>query len=200
MWKVHVGPSVAFRGMDKWHPPGEFMRQFGVKKSWIGDHFRGIFWPLLNLGGIQCVSDTAVEAHRVPYFCGYPPDVDRETLGQSLPISIIGALAGMEFGAVHCIMWNFTFPTHTEQVLWRMASLTMAIMPGFALAAIAYLYLASDGATIPHPAALTRASFAIAFLYVICRLIVVVLMLLSLRSLPAGVYDEVCWTSLIPHL
>ena len=176
------------------------MRQFGVKKSWIVDCFYDTFRPLLNLGGIQCVSDSAVEAHRVPYFCGYPPDVDRETLGQSLPVSIIGALAGMVFGAVHCIAWNFTFPTHTEQVLWRMASLLMAAMPCFALAAIVYLYLASGGATVPHAAALIRASFAIAFLYVNCRLIVMVLMLLSLRSLPAGVYDEVCWTSLIPHV
>lgn len=176
------------------------MLQFGVKKSWIGDRFNGIFRPLLNLGGIGCVSATAVKAHRVPYFCGYPPDVDRESLGQSLPVSIIGALAGMVFGAVHCIAWNFTFPTHTEQMLWRVASLTMAVMPGFALAAITYLYLVSDGKTVPHAAALTTSSFFITLVYVNCRLIVMVLMLLSLRSLPAGVYDEVCWTSLIPHL
>ncbi|KAI9461141.1 hypothetical protein HD554DRAFT_2041509 [Boletus coccyginus] len=152
----------------------EFMRQFGVKKSWVGDRFRSILRPLLNLG--------------------------ERLWDKASPYPSLELWLGWCLGAVHCIAWNFNFPTHTEQVLWRMASLTMAIMPGFALAVITYLYLASDGTTIPHAAAVTRTSFAIAFLYVNCRLIVMVVMLLSLRSLPAGVYDEVCWTSLIPHL
>lgn len=33
------------------------------------------------------------------------------------------ALGGGVFGAIHCIAWNFTFPTFEEQIVWRIMSL-----------------------------------------------------------------------------
>ena len=178
----------------------EFQHQFGLKENWIGNCFGYVLRPLLNLGGIQYISDAAVKAHRVPYLCGYPPDVDRETFGQlHLPISFIGALAGMVFGGIHCIAWNSTFPTHTEKIVWRVASLATVAMPGLALTVMKYCSVTADAKPIPHASIKASSSLIIAFLYVSCRLILMVLTILSLRSLPDGVYDEVCWTIPIPH-
>lgn len=43
------------------------------------------------------------------------------------------------FGALHCIAWNFEFPTTVELICWRVASLASAILPGVALAISAIL-------------------------------------------------------------
>ncbi|ORY10985.1 hypothetical protein BCR34DRAFT_601739 [Clohesyomyces aquaticus] len=37
--------------------------------------------------------------------------------------------AGMVFGCVHIVAWNFTFPTKTEAILWRTAAATATAMP-----------------------------------------------------------------------
>lgn len=38
------------------------------------------------------------------------------------------------FGALHCLAWNFEFPTWVELICWRIASLASAILPVVALA------------------------------------------------------------------
>ena len=38
------------------------------------------------------------------------------------------------FGALHLIAWNFEFPSHLEQLLWRIASLTITGIPAAPLA------------------------------------------------------------------
>lgn len=38
-------------------------------------------------------------------------------------------LAGGLFGAIHCIAWNFTFPTSGEQTIWRLMSLILIMLP-----------------------------------------------------------------------
>lgn len=39
------------------------------------------------------------------------------------PLLAASSIAGALFGAVHCLAWNFSSPSHTEQILWRAASL-----------------------------------------------------------------------------
>lgn len=38
------------------------------------------------------------------------------------------------FGALHCLAWNFEFPTRVELICWRVASLASAVLPVVALA------------------------------------------------------------------
>ncbi|KAG2070559.1 hypothetical protein BDR04DRAFT_1054001, partial [Suillus decipiens] len=38
--------------------------------------------------------------------------------------TFIASVGGMVFGAIHCLGWN-VFPRHTEQILWRVASIGM---------------------------------------------------------------------------
>ena len=43
------------------------------------------------------------------------------------------ATSSLIFGGLHCLAWNFDFPTNAELVLWRVASLATSALPSFAL-------------------------------------------------------------------
>ena len=43
------------------------------------------------------------------------------------------AISSLIFGGLHCLAWNFDFPTNTELALWRVASLASSALPTFAL-------------------------------------------------------------------
>jgi hypothetical protein len=104
----------------------------------------------------------------------------------------------MLFGGIHCLGWNFLFPGHIEQLLWRVASIWIAYLFG----AIMWCYLAErlwKSFTRRGPASPNRVATLIVISYISARLTIIVLMVLSLRSLPPGVYDTVAWTQFIPH-
>jgi hypothetical protein len=53
--------------------------------------------------------------------------------------------SSLVFGSLHCIAWNFQFPTRTELLCWRVASLLSATLPGIALGLSMVLgYLRTD--------------------------------------------------------
>jgi len=135
-------------------------------------------------------------------------------------------VSGMVFGAIHCVAWNFLFPTHAERILWRVASIGIL----FSLSTIVlqiWFWMVSgrlppesiDRQTstrlprwlikIIEPRALERsrgarrgmpAFVSIAIYYVPARVSIIVLMFLSLVSLPPGAYDTVVWTKFFPYL
>ena len=101
---------------------------------------------------------------------------------------------GVCFGAIHCIAWLFTFPTHTELLAWRISSIAITAVPvyipvGFLLAAwvdnnnLAYISILPAG-----------------ILYISARAVTLVLAFTSLRDLPPGAYETVHWTTFIPHV
>ncbi|KAG0702525.1 hypothetical protein DFH29DRAFT_494408 [Suillus ampliporus] len=156
--------------------------------------FTYLIGPLSSLSGTHVlISPHDVHSRRVPSLGGYG-----EYHGGI--ILLIGCFSGMVFGGIHCLGWNFLFQRHTDQILWRAASLGIACVPIF--------LLLEGGCTILWPnyvqgvlASLFQCATIITpFIYISARVIVIVLMMLSLRSLPAGVYDTVAWTKFIPHL
>lgn len=49
------------------------------------------------------------------------------------------------FGGLHCLAWNFEFPTRAELICWRVASVTSAVLPAIALAISVFMsYLAGS--------------------------------------------------------
>jgi hypothetical protein len=42
---------------------------------------------------------------------------------------IAGSVGGTIFGGLHCLAWNFQFPTRAELLLWRVCSIATTILP-----------------------------------------------------------------------
>ena len=53
--------------------------------------------------------------------------------GDTPLIAGLMAISSLIFGGLHCLAWNFDFPTGAELALWRIASLASGALPSFAL-------------------------------------------------------------------
>lgn len=64
---------------------------------------------------------------------GQLDQVDYSTFfGAEAEITILGALVslvGALFGGLHCLAWNFDFPTRTEALLWKVSSVATTVLP-----------------------------------------------------------------------
>ncbi|KAF2651380.1 hypothetical protein K491DRAFT_637520 [Lophiostoma macrostomum CBS 122681] len=95
------------------------------------------------------------------------------------------------FAAFHIVGWNFQFPSHSEKILWRVAS---AVCGGLPLILFSLLYF------LPHIGMIAPPSVMIPGLafYVIVRLYLLVEIFIGLRSVPAGVYETPQWSQYFP--
>jgi len=152
--------------------------------------------PFVSLMGWNAQnSSRAVHSRRVSSLGGYGEDcVYSRPYFRLLIILIIGCVAGIAFGGIHCLGWNF-FQGHTEQILWRAASLAIISAPVLILPFWAYEI--KTGNFDPRLADVVPIVSIV--IYIIARVILIVLIFMSFRSLPPGTYDTVTWTNPIPH-
>jgi hypothetical protein len=104
-----------------------------------------------------------------------------------------GTIAATVFGAIHCIAWRFRFPSYTEQLIWRFSSVVITGAPSTFVLLI-WLWLKSQKIIFIPPFVVILA------LYMVCRIFLLILPLVSLRSLPHNTYNSVPWLAFIPHL
>jgi hypothetical protein len=112
-----------------------------------------------------------------------------------------GAIATI-LGAIHCVAWFFQFPSHAEQLLWRIASLSITCSP------MVIVFIALVGVQLYEREGKLEAVlglfgaiiFGSSILYILSRVALLVIALMSLRSLPPGAYETVHWTIFIPHV
>jgi hypothetical protein len=160
-------------------------------------YFTYFVYPFLSLTTYEIISARDVHSRRAPSLGGYTSTHDYTTL-------LLGCLSGMVFGGIHLIGWYFLFQQHTEQILWRAASIAISCAPvfvflffGYRLSSVAkYLHSIIDDIIEVF---LFSAMIASSFLYITARITLIILVLLSLRSLPPGAYCTVAWTQFIPH-
>lgn len=113
------------------------------------------------------------------------------------------AMVAVIFGGIHCLAWNFPFPTSQQRLIWRICA--TFITAGPVLIAIIFNW-GTDWVDIPNPREVWEEGVVggvFAFLltcYVIGRGILFVITLLALRYSPPGVYQTIPWASFIPHL
>lgn len=112
------------------------------------------------------------------------------------------------FGAIHCVAWSFAFPSHAEQMLWRIASLIITCVPALPFVVVAVI----APITLLHlpelPSWLKSAGKSLillffvvsSILYIIARVLLLVLPFMCLRSLPPDAYRTVHWVTFIPHI
>lgn len=109
------------------------------------------------------------------------------------------AAVGVIFGAIHCIAWSASFPSHMEQNLWRVSCGVIMGVPG--LYFMIYRGVASTIDDLPDLQPLMQVIMPpLIFVYLIARIALFVLAFMSLRSPPPGAFESVHWTTLIPHI
>ncbi|KAI9450281.1 hypothetical protein F5148DRAFT_1337196 [Russula earlei] len=147
------------------------------------DPFDRVLYKLLLLifGG----HDEHNDVKRVPTF--YPDKwvTSRRRFAVFIVIAVV-----LAFGGIHCVGWSFTFPSHAERILWRVASVLIIVIPIYSL-------MVQFGFDEPFT---DRLMIALMCNLILARLVLLVLPLLSLRSLPPLAYHVVHWTSSIPHI
>ena len=111
------------------------------------------------------------------------------------------------FSLLHLIAWHFDFPTKAELLLWRWTCVSMTVVLG--------TYCITEAASIVVEGYTTTALttlkgyklrcttnilfFGPGVLYMCARMVTIVEVIISLRLLPAGCFETVQWTQLLPH-
>ena len=110
---------------------------------------------------------------------------------------------GVCFGAIHCIAWHFSFPTHAELSIWRISTVAMMVVPFYIpLTLLLAKWLEdTDFETTEIIGGISILSiFPAGLLYIVARVFTLALAFTSLRDLPHGAFDTVHWTTFIPHV
>ena len=137
---------------------------------------------------------------RVPMFWADTTDRDYVVIADSIVLGV-----GVCFGAIHCIAWRFSFPTHIELLMWRISSIAITAVPVYIplilVFGLAFGWLV--GAQMSEKLVLIVFCFGPlvgVILYILARAVTLVLAFTSLRDLPPGAYETVHWTTFIPHI
>ncbi|KAJ3572089.1 hypothetical protein NP233_g3323 [Leucocoprinus birnbaumii] len=134
---------------------------------------------------------------RVPMFYAGRGVVDDSDGGNNATLGLSGLFIPVIFGGIHLTLWSSSFPTPREQLLWRVAALYVTVEPiGFLASGLIGQCLGGGFfATI---------IFMIAGIsvigYAIARCILIFVSLYTLSRLSESVYQNVEWTTFIPHL
>jgi len=94
------------------------------------------------------------------------------------------------FGGLHNLAWNYEFPTVGEQILWRVSSILIVVLPpAFYLCVL----------ILPFTGPVAYFGTALAILYIVARSYNFLEVFFSLRATPELLYKRVHWTNLFPH-
>jgi hypothetical protein len=165
----------------------------GFAYAFIGFPLKRFFLGLFDMINCTTLGDKRL---RVPTF--YSPDDEA-----ALPFAIAACVATV-FGAIHCIAWSFHFPTLRDQWVWRISAILIVGLPTSTLV-FGGLLVAIEGKKKTPGIALLDAVGAVIMvamvcLYIIARIVLLVLPLVTLYSLQPGVYVQFNWADIIPHV
>ena len=127
---------------------------------------------------------------RVPRFWANSSDND----AANADAIVLGV--GVCFGAIHCIAWDFSFPTHAELLMWRVSCVAITAVPIY----IPLVLPLGSWLTDLDSTVLYFIPLSGGILYIVARAVTLVLAFTSLRDLPPGAYETVHWTTFIPHV
>ena len=154
---------------------------------------------LLNfIVGYQDIHVNLSREDRVPRFWANTTGSDSDTAD----LVVLGV--GVCFGAIHCIAWGFSLPTHAELSIWRISCVAITAVPFhmFLLFGLGAWMTKMDfeiaAGTITVIGFISL--FPLGILYILARVFTLALSLTSLRDLPPGAFDTVHWTTFIPHI
>ncbi|KAK7028216.1 hypothetical protein VNI00_014906 [Paramarasmius palmivorus] len=114
------------------------------------------------------------------------------------PLHLYIAVYGIAalFGTIHCIPWVFQFPTHTEQLLWRISAVAVAVAP----VAMGVLHGYEKSDVYISEWLVQSLIIILSFAYAVFRIALLVIAFTALRDLHPSAYQTVQWTTFIPHI
>ena len=161
--------------------------------TWKAIH-KGLETTVKFITGYQDDDVNLSHEDRVPRFCA------NSTGSFGCIEEITGSvmlLVGVCFGAIHCITWGFSFPTHMGLMMWQISSVAITAMPN-------YIFLVMLLATLVDNMNVGVTDIILilppVILYMLAQVATFVLAFTSLRDLPSGAYKTVHWTTFIPHV
>jgi len=148
----------------------------------------------------------------------FPPDdtrvptfyVPKHENSRWLQIALLLSLSAA-FGGIHCSGWDYLFPSSTEQILWRVASLAVTILPTIAFP-LGQIVLYPPPFQPPSANLTANQSYKplrlfggvvvilLAFGYAAARVMLLGLALSLLRHLPQTAFVDINWTVFYPHM
>jgi len=146
----------------------------------------------------------------VPTFYAPTPSGNSGTL-----LLIVLILTSTIFGVLHCMGWDFHFPSHAEQLLWHIGSLAITLLSTilFTILALSYIhhviedrYRISILNTMPSAmqdiilgiSAFFRGASLIA--YMAARVLLLTLAVVLLRKQPESAFYAINWANFLPHI
>ncbi|KIK49963.1 hypothetical protein GYMLUDRAFT_183321 [Collybiopsis luxurians FD-317 M1] len=187
-------PGVSFSGVfqpanDALSSIGSFLPEYGLTHS--AEEVK--ITRLSGSGQSSLLSLRYEYVKSVPLFYAGPRREVYLEQGFYLHSVVSEMLIGILFGSIHCAAWAFHFPSELERDLWRIMSLCITIAP-----------LAMIIGLIPfftnRYAYLTWNTHLIFVVYILARLTVFIMAFVLLRDLPEGAFQEIQWTTYIPHV
>lgn len=148
---------------------------------------------LLILTGEDEERTLPVKYRRVPTFWAGRLSERQRGIAAGISLSVAAG-----FGAVHFAVWNSSFPSQTERILWRVAAIAVMAVPLVFFLDAVYLYGVNPPMWYVNLTYYFVVPLGVA-IYIIARALLMVLPFLSLRSLPADAYRDVDWSVYIPH-
>jgi len=120
-----------------------------------------------------------------------------ESVWALMGMNIIALVLGGLFGAVHCLAWNYVFPTPLQQQLWRISAAVITATPGIAFSMLLIAYFWDEDTFGPFIAMIDVISI---LPYCIARICLLVISIISLRTLPYKAYETPSWSIYLPHI
>ena len=118
-------------------------------------------------------------------------------------LAVGSVLGGIIFGGIHCLAWNFQFPTPTELAIWRVCSVLTTCLPLVAVVPIAIWVRKHSWMTnmrVSGGRGVLGPLMVVGFIlpYILARLVLIVEVFRTLCYLPPEAYIET-WSGSLPH-
>jgi hypothetical protein len=103
------------------------------------------------------------------------------------------------FGAIHCVAWNFPFPSEIERILWHISAIVTALAYPLVVGFLWLLVKLEEEFELQFDRAEWAGGALLGIAFVISRLFICVEVIRSLAFLPPGAF-QASWTQNIPHI
>ena len=166
-----------------------FFLPFFALLSLVSSIFPAVF-------GIVTSNTVEPGATHVPSF--YAPETSSDKYSRMVVFAVFGVI----FGGLHCIGWDFTYPTVFEKNLWRASSLAITAIP-IIVAPIDFVlenYKLNEEFKTVVRLVLDLFMTILLFFYVPARLSLIAQAFALLRDQPSTAFIAVDWTKYIPHI